>query len=97
MMPATIEINLPRLLIAADNHSRELPVLRRNSQGEAVRRVQEFLDIIGYHPRSINGYFSFETEELVRAFQNHSGLHSNGVVDEITWNALSIASRKFQS
>lgn len=71
-----------------DLSTRKMPILRRGSQGEAVKNLQEFLTQIDYHPWVIDGYFSLDTEESVRIFQQKIGVPSDGVVGERTWRAI---------
>lgn len=73
----------------------ELPVLRKGSEGEAVKTLQRLLLALGYEMKSASGKkygadgsFGGATEEAVKAFQRAKGLDDDGVVGKNTWNAL---------
>lgn len=62
-------------------------------QGEEIRTLQYYLDIIAYlNPAlqfiAINGIYDKATEQAVRNFQRFYGLPETGTVDEQTWNAI---------
>ncbi len=61
------------------------PELRRGSQGEPVRQLQQALKDLHYQPGTVDGQFGATTEAAVRAFQKDKGIHVDGVVGEITW------------
>lgn len=61
------------------------PELRRGSQGEAVRQLQQALKDLHYQPGTVDGQFGAATESAVSAFQKDKGIHVDGVVGEITW------------
>lgn len=63
------------------------PVLRRGSRGVDVEKLQRALVVAGYTVL-VDGDFGPATESVVRVFQSRSGLKSDGVVGEITWNKL---------
>lgn len=58
------------------------PILRRGSEGEAVKLLQNFLNI------QSDGDFGPATERAVKAFQVGRGLVADGVVGPATWRAL---------
>ncbi len=62
--------------------------LQKGSENEDVIRLQNLLSRAGYLSASPNGYFGYQTENAVRAFQRDNGLSSSGVVGEATRNAL---------
>lgn len=79
----------------ADPHHRPAPVLRRGSQGSAVKSLQAgLLREFPALARPIrdsggaDGKFGAGTEAAVRAFQRMSGLTADGVVGALTWAAL---------
>lgn len=61
------------------------PVLRRGSKGDAVKALQNLLNI------RTDGDFGPATERAVRALQVGRGLVSDGVVGPATWRALRAA------
>ena len=68
-------------------------VLRLGSTGIGVSNLQYFIDYLsafyGLIPSvDIDGVFGQSTEDAVRAAQTVLGLDSDGVVGEITWNAI---------
>jgi peptidoglycan hydrolase-like protein with peptidoglycan-binding domain len=67
--------------------------VRRGSQGDAVRAVQEelqFRNLSGDPGQGvqIDGIFGPRTEAGVRAFQQALGVTVDGIVGPITWRAL---------
>ncbi len=65
------------------------PVLRQGSTGEAVGRLQEMLDVVGFHqPEDGFKVFGASTREAVKAYQKSRGLEDDGVVGKDTWGAL---------
>jgi peptidoglycan hydrolase-like protein with peptidoglycan-binding domain len=66
-----------------------LPELRVGNSGSFVKAVQEALLSGGYYYGIVDGIFGFKTEEAVQAFQSEHYLVCNGIIDTMTWNALS--------
>lgn len=64
------------------NHS-----TRSNSRGDAVRRIQENLNAIGYH-LAVDGIFGSKTRNAVVDFQRKHGLSADGIVGRNTWAKL---------
>jgi peptidoglycan hydrolase-like protein with peptidoglycan-binding domain len=72
--------------------------VRRGSQGDAVRGVQEefqFRNLSGDPSKglAVDGVFGPRTEEAVRGFQqalrtDHPSVAVDGIVGPVTWNAL---------
>lgn len=62
--------------------------LQRGSENDDVVRLQNLLARGGYLNASANGYFGYQTENAVRAFQRDNGISSTGVVGETTRNAI---------
>ena len=67
--------------------------LRRGSEDESVRVLQEYLNFIArYDDRipqtGVTGFFGERTEESVRAFQRAEGIPPTGTVASVTWNAI---------
>jgi len=69
--------------------------LRVGSQGEAVRRMQNYLNRIRVNfpliPRisNPNGVFGMDTQDAVRTFQRSFSLTSDGIIGRETWNKIS--------
>ena len=68
-------------------------ILRQGSESESVRVLQQYLDFIAqYFPEipgvTPTGYFGPRTEASVRAFQEVVGLPSSGIVNAVTWGAI---------
>ncbi|MEN9551910.1 MAG: hypothetical protein RI935_287 [Candidatus Parcubacteria bacterium] len=60
--------------------------LARGSENDDVLRLQNLLARTGYLNASPNGYFGYQTERAVKAFQRDNGLHGSGIVGEQTRN-----------
>ena len=63
------------------------------SESEAVRIIQEYLNLISqYYPEipsiTPTGYFGERTRESVIAFQEEFGLPANGAVGPVTWDRI---------
>ncbi len=65
-----------------------LPLLRRGSQGEDVKKVQYNLNNNYGAKLVVDGIFGPATEAAVKKFQSEMGLVSDGIVGRLTWNAL---------
>ena len=68
-------------------------ILRQGSESESVRVLQEYLDFIAdYFPEipavTPTGYFGPRTEASVRALQEVVGLPASGIVNAVTWGAV---------
>jgi len=81
--------------IAGIEHSFPGAPLGMNSEGEAVRRIQEDLNRIRANypliPRipNPNGFFDYETQQAVMTFQRVFNMPATGVVNQATWNRIS--------
>lgn len=67
--------------------------LRRGSESDSVRLLQEYLNYIAQSFPEIptvdpTGYFGPRTEDAVLAFQALAGIRQTGVVAAVTWNAV---------
>ncbi|HEY9853503.1 MAG TPA: peptidoglycan-binding domain-containing protein [Leptolyngbyaceae cyanobacterium] len=66
-----------------------MPVLKRNTSGEAVRFLQQILICYGYMTSDyFDSKFNQVTEDAVKAFQYSRGLNVDGIVGNNTWRAL---------
>ena len=68
-------------------------ILRIGQKGELIKKLQEVLADLGYHPGPIDGHFGSLTEDAVEAFQKKSRVYIDGVVGPSTARALTAASR----
>ena len=68
-------------------------ILRIGQKGELVKKLQEVLADLGYHPGPIDGHFGSLTEDAVEAFQKKSKVYSDGIVGPSTARALNAVSR----
>ena len=59
-------------------------VLREGSKGDLVKKLQEGLAYLGYHPGPIDGHFGSLTEDAVEAFQKKSKIYVDGKVGPST-------------
>ena len=76
-----------------DTWSALIVEVRRGSEGDAVRGVQEefqFRNLSGDPAQglAIDGIFGPETEQAVRGFQDALDIAVDGIVGPITWRAL---------
>lgn len=61
-----------------------MTILKKGSKGEAVKTLQEFLNI------TIDGDFGNNTEAAVKEFQSKNGLQVDGIVGQKTWAVMGI-------
>ncbi len=71
-------------------------VLKRESKGSAVTKLQANLKKLGYYKLQLTDYFSQETEKAVIRFQKDNELRPNGIVDEKTWKLLEKLANKIR-
>ena len=79
------------------NEPIEMPVLKRGSKGDLVRRVQAVLKVASLYTGNLDGEFGALTEAAVTAFQNNRQLpvRQLGVIDQQTWFGLVSLARFF--
>jgi N-acetylmuramoyl-L-alanine amidase len=65
-----------------------LPILRKESSGDAVMLLQRRLRAIGLLSSEVDGVFGDETEKAVIAAQERFKLVPDGIVGEATWRVL---------
>lgn len=65
-----------------------LPVLRLEMRGAAVKKLQQRLQVIGLFKGSVDGVFGPQTEIAVKALQSRYRLNADGVVGPATWKVL---------
>lgn len=64
--------------------------LQQGSQGKAVGDVQRALTRRGHAITDRGGVFGPDTATAVRSFQSQHGLVADGVVGQVTWQALGL-------
>jgi LysM repeat protein len=64
------------------------PVLREGSSGTYVYLLQHYLHLLQYTDAVPDGLMGAQTKKAVQAFQKDSGLKSDGIVGEQTWQLL---------
>jgi peptidoglycan hydrolase-like protein with peptidoglycan-binding domain len=66
------------------------PILKQGSQGQRVKTLQYLLrgHRDAWRNLVVDGIFGPMTEEIVRAFQDFSGLTIDGIVGQQTWSRL---------
>jgi peptidoglycan hydrolase-like protein with peptidoglycan-binding domain len=77
--------------INIDEADQSEPVLRVDSTGLPVRRLQSRMSAVGFEMGGVDGVFGARTDTAVRDLQQRSGLTVDGVVGPKTWavvNAL---------
>lgn len=58
------------------------------SSGKLVKQLQERLTELGYYSGRISGNFLGHTRNAVKAFQEQNALKADGIVGQMTWDAL---------
>ncbi|MDJ0702134.1 MAG: peptidoglycan-binding protein [Leptolyngbyaceae cyanobacterium MO_188.B28] len=83
-------------VIALDNDFAvpERPLLKLESYGQSVTRLQQQLTELGHYTGEIDGHYGEKTQDAVIAFQTKLGLTPDGIVGVSTWKTLS-ASQPF--
>ena len=64
------------------------PIIRQGSRGNYVCIAQDGLYNLGYDTGGLDGIFGSKTRNSVVAYQNSRGLTPDGIIGNITWNAL---------
>lgn len=64
-----------------------MPLIKKGSQGDAVKKMQQALNAKGYKLTE-DGDFGSKTEAAVKAFQKANGLEVDGEVGPMTWGVL---------
>ncbi|MGK7924808.1 MAG: peptidoglycan-binding protein [Spirulina sp.] len=73
---------------SSDREELKLPILRFQMRGEAVKRLQERLRILGFFSGAVDGFFGEQTLAAVKAFQQQNNLTVDGIVGAKTWEIL---------
>ena len=66
-------------------------ILREGIKNDLVRKLQEGLAYLGYHPGPVDGHFGDMTEDAVEAFQKKSKIYIDGKVGPSTADLLNRA------
>lgn len=64
------------------------PILAEGNTGDAVVRLQQRLQQLGYFTANPTGNYGPITRDAVIAFQRQAGIPASGVTNRQTWNAL---------
>ncbi|MEW6499545.1 MAG: peptidoglycan-binding protein [Cyanobacteriota bacterium] len=83
----TVQLTDKQLSSAQATAQLNKPLLVLGSKGEAVKELQKLLIHWGYYP-TIDGIFGQTTLEIVKAFQRRVFLKPDGIVGNLTWQAL---------
>lgn len=73
----------------------DMPVLKKGSTGQLVKKMQERLAIGGYDVGTADGTFGNLTEKAVKKLQENTALPVDGVVGQRTWFEISKISTIF--
>ena len=65
-----------------------LKLSKTTMHGYAVKRLQEFLSLLGFFDGEIDGVFGAKTHDALKAFQENAKLKVDGMCGPITWEAL---------
>lgn len=86
--PSIIGYGRPRYeLITGQMTAEDMPLIKRGSKCEAVKKLQQILNAKGYK-LSVDGDFGPATEAAVKAYQGANHLEADGEVGEKTWASL---------
>lgn len=86
--PSIIGYGRPRYdLITGKLTAADMPLIKKGSKGDAVKKLQEMLNDKGYK-LSVDSDFGPATEAAVRAYQKANHLEVDGEVGEKTWGTL---------
>lgn len=66
-----------------------MPILKKGSQGDLVKLVQERMSLNGLYNGKLDGDFGAATETAVKALQKKANLTLDGVISDRTWATLS--------
>jgi len=69
------------------------PTLKRGSEGQDVKDLQQALIELDFKPGEVDGVFGVYTESAVQSFQKWTGAMSDGIVGPATWEKLDDAGR----
>jgi peptidoglycan hydrolase-like protein with peptidoglycan-binding domain len=80
----------PKTKAALDADTAPTETVRKGSEGEHVKRLQELLEAAGYDcgPAGVDGVCGSATVKAIKAYQTDKGLDVDGVCGPKTWAAL---------
>lgn len=76
---------------SASSSSNKDDILMRGDKGDAVRKLQENLNSLGYDCGNVDGIFGSKTVYAVKKFQNDNNLNDDGIVGYQTMAAINKA------
>lgn len=86
--PSIIGYGRPRYdLITGKITAADMPLVKKGSKGDAVKKIQQILNSKGYK-LTVDGDFGPATEAAVKAYQAANHLEVDGEVGEKTWASL---------
>ena len=86
--PSIIGYGRPRYdLITGKITAADMPLIKKGSKGDAVKKLQQILNSKGYK-LTVDGDFGPATEAAVKAYQAANHLEVDGEVGEKTWASL---------
>ena len=86
--PSIIGYGRPRYdLITGKITAADMPLIKKGSKGDAVRKLQEMLNAKGYK-LNVDSDFGPATDAAVRAYQKANHLEVDGEVGQNTWSSL---------
>ena len=86
--PSIIGYGRPRYeLIDGKVTADDMPLIKKGSKGDAVRKLQEMLNAKGYK-LNVDSDFGPATDAAVRAYQKANHLEVDGEVGQNTWSSL---------
>ena len=86
--PSIIGYGRPKYdLITGKITAADMPLVKKGSKGDAVKKLQEILNGKGYK-LTVDGDFGEKTDAAVRAYQKANHLEVDGEVGEKTWASL---------
>ena len=86
--PSIIGYGRPRYdLITGKITAADMPLIKKGSKGDAVKKLQQILNDKGYK-LTVDGDFGDKTDAAVRAYQKANQLEVDGEVGEKTWASL---------
>ena len=65
-----------------------MPILRYGASGAYVQLLQSVLKKLGFYSGEIDGIYGAQTLDAIKYFQREFGLSVDGIVGNLTWNAL---------
>lgn len=85
-----VVFNLMTLVGASSLQVENFPLLRRDSEGSQVDKLQRELSMAGFKISDETGYFGLQTEIAVEQFQRHQNLAVDGLAGEETLSTLKL-------